>query len=192
MTDRKQRFNKTRKCVDCGCAVPYLVKRCPEHHKAFLASHPKRGPRPDDVRFRISMTMMGRAKKLKAGATQELVNHKISSAWTPEKRIEASNRLRAFWASERQMRGQFYRPKMPQDIRRFVNQRDAGHCQWCDQPGEHIHHRDENPFNNDPENLVTLCLECHGREHRRLTILKKRALIQASQGLSVPSPYPQQ
>ena len=29
----------------------------------------------------------------------------------------------------------------------------------------YVHHRDENPMNNDPTNLQTLCGSCHRREH---------------------------
>jgi hypothetical protein len=30
-----------------------------------------------------------------------------------------------------------------------------------------LHHEDENPENNSPENLTTLCRACHLREHQR-------------------------
>jgi len=30
-----------------------------------------------------------------------------------------------------------------------------------------VHHKDENPLNNDPLNLVTLCASCHSRSHSR-------------------------
>ena len=29
----------------------------------------------------------------------------------------------------------------------------------------HVHHRDENPLNNSPSNLRTLCVSCHSRSH---------------------------
>ena len=35
------------------------------------------------------------------------------------------------------------------------------------QPGEHVHHRDENPLNNDPDNLAVLSAAEHGRVTRR-------------------------
>jgi len=45
--------------------------------------------------------------------------------------------------------------------------------------GYHIHHKDKNPFNNDPNNLLCLPLECHIKLHdmngdiAAVTILKK-------------------
>lgn len=40
----------------------------------------------------------------------------------------------------------------------------------CEQCGSrqnlHVHHADENPLNNTPSNLVTLCASCHQRWHR--------------------------
>ena len=29
----------------------------------------------------------------------------------------------------------------------------------------HVHHRDENPRNNEPSNLLTLCASCHKKSH---------------------------
>ena len=35
-------------------------------------------------------------------------------------------------------------------------------CQTCGRTGRlHVHHRDENPSNNSPSNLMTLCPSCH-------------------------------
>lgn len=37
---------------------------------------------------------------------------------------------------------------------------------WFDQLWwGHIHHRDENPGNNAPENLQLLCVRCHAKAH---------------------------
>lgn len=30
----------------------------------------------------------------------------------------------------------------------------------------HVHHKDENPTNNDLANLITLCRTCHGKAHQ--------------------------
>lgn len=42
-------------------------------------------------------------------------------------------------------------------------------CEQCGAaPGGrrlHVHHRDENPYNNDPSNLITLCTTCHYAQH---------------------------
>jgi 5-methylcytosine-specific restriction endonuclease McrA len=36
-----------------------------------------------------------------------------------------------------------------------------------------VHHRDHNHHNNHPENLETVCANCHRLEHRR-TVLERR------------------
>lgn len=38
-------------------------------------------------------------------------------------------------------------------------------CERCGKPGRHVHHKDENPLNNDPSNLETLCNSCHRLSH---------------------------
>lgn len=40
-------------------------------------------------------------------------------------------------------------------------------CTICGKTGyTEIHHKDKNPFNNSPENLVQLCKSCHAKQHR--------------------------
>lgn len=39
-------------------------------------------------------------------------------------------------------------------------------CAHCGGPGEVVHHRDENPWNNEPTNLQRLCRPCHINHHR--------------------------
>ena len=40
-------------------------------------------------------------------------------------------------------------------------------CSRCGRFGKrlYVHHQDENPLNNDPSNLMTLCGSCHRRSH---------------------------
>lgn len=39
-------------------------------------------------------------------------------------------------------------------------------CEACGATGKlHVHHKDEDPSNNDPSNLRTLCPTCHRRSH---------------------------
>ena len=40
-------------------------------------------------------------------------------------------------------------------------------CEICGKTAHHVHHRDENPQNNDPANLQSLCASCHKKEHPR-------------------------
>lgn len=48
-------------------------------------------------------------------------------------------------------------------------------CNRCPVPAEVVHHRDENPRNNDPANLERLCRPCHINHHRPQLEAGKRA-----------------
>ena len=70
--------------------------------------------------------------------------------------------FRAPDAGERRMPASAWRR-----LRLVVLRRDGWTCQRC---GRHAfleaHHRDGNPANNDPGNLVTFCRKCHIEAHR--------------------------
>ena len=38
-------------------------------------------------------------------------------------------------------------------------------CEICGRTAHHVHHRDENPQNNEPTNLQSLCASCHKKAH---------------------------
>jgi hypothetical protein len=43
-------------------------------------------------------------------------------------------------------------------------------CEQCGATwGLDVHHKDENPLNNDPENLIVLCRSCHLKRHKTKT-----------------------
>ena len=60
-----------------------------------------------------------------------------------------------------------------QSLARRIRYRDNWTCQDCKKYRSnwgiylHVHHIDENKFNNDPENLISLCAQCHRNRHRR-------------------------
>ena len=44
-------------------------------------------------------------------------------------------------------------------------------CAICGKTGyTEVHHRDKNPMNNSPENLVRLCKSCHAKQHRKKSL----------------------
>jgi hypothetical protein len=47
-------------------------------------------------------------------------------------------------------------------LKREIKKRDGNRCQRCGRTtGLDVHHIDGDRFNNEPENLITLCKECH-------------------------------
>lgn len=47
-----------------------------------------------------------------------------------------------------------------------IRERDGNRCMICgSDDGLHVHHRDHDPTNDHPQNLVTLCGYCHARVH---------------------------
>ena len=54
----------------------------------------------------------------------------------------------------------------PKTSRRQSQKKVKPTCEICGRSGRlHVHHRDLNPMNNEPENLQTLCGSCHHRSH---------------------------
>ena len=56
------------------------------------------------------------------------------------------------------------RPKIPLRIRREIKIKCRGLCCICHARGIQIHHIDEDNTNNNIDNLVPLCLECHNHQ----------------------------
>lgn len=53
------------------------------------------------------------------------------------------------------------------DIRKKILERDSWNCRVCRTDDNlHVHHIDYSRDNNEMENLVTLCRDCHGGIHR--------------------------
>ena len=53
------------------------------------------------------------------------------------------------------------RPAIPQAIREKVLKEFSHRCAVCGADNPQLHHLDESPANNDPQNLIPLCPNCH-------------------------------
>ena len=78
-----------------------------------------------------------------------------------EKRVFCDRSCMADW-----MEGQI-KNLTPQNSRRQSAKTVGQMCEVCQatETSFHVHHVDENPLNNDPSNLRTLCVSCHSRSH---------------------------
>lgn len=53
------------------------------------------------------------------------------------------------------------RDQIPRAVKDAVLKEFNHRCAVCDADRPHLHHIDENPSNNDPQNLISLCPNCH-------------------------------
>jgi len=68
-----------------------------------------------------------------------------------------------FYGRIKSKRDNLSKEKKEDILKRFNNR-----CAVCDRDeGLHIHHKDNNPKNNSPENLIVLCSVCHKKVHMR-------------------------
>ena len=67
----------------------------------------------------------------------------------------------------------FYHSKEWQQVREYVLMRDSYLCRICGAPAEEVHHKIhltpgnlyDPRVNLNPDNLISLCKECHFKEH---------------------------
>jgi len=56
-----------------------------------------------------------------------------------------------------------YSPEWTKALKESILQRDNYTCQLCHKKGTAVHHIDYNKKNSNPENLITLCANCHSK-----------------------------
>ena len=90
-------------------------------------------------------------------------NGRLEDAGAFKRRKFCGRGCMALW-----MEGQIKVPST-RNSRRQSHKRARAACQGCQRSRKvtrlYVHHRDENPMNNDPRNLMTLCGSCHRRSH---------------------------
>ena len=89
------------------------------------------------------------------------------------KRFDIPRRKPSYWHGKEECKQNFctnpYGRGWTVQLKGKIKERDGYLCQFCKvYQGNHlvIHHVDTNKYNNSSENLVTLCMHCHGRLHR--------------------------
>jgi 5-methylcytosine-specific restriction endonuclease McrA len=74
------------------------------------------------------------------------------------------NRHRQHHRPARQANGRSGSTRAWRQLRAQIIARDGQRCQMCGMTHNlEIHHRDEDWRNDDPANLITLCVDCHPR-----------------------------
>ena len=93
--------------------------------------------------------------------TRKRFNGRLEDNGAFRKRVFCDRSCMADW-----MEGQI-KNMTPQNSRRQSAKTVGSMCEVCQARDTkfHVHHVDENPLNNDPSNLRTLCISCHCRSH---------------------------
>lgn len=87
---------------------------------------------------------------------------------TCKTRFETKHPSRIFCCTECRIIHRTMYPKVPKRKRNrmAIFERDKFTCQICGNKGLEIHHKDKWQENNDPDNLILLCKDCHKKEHQ--------------------------
>jgi hypothetical protein len=101
------------------------------------------------------------------GKIEEEIEYKINIDKLKEKerrRKIKENAEQDFYGRIKSKRDNLSLDKREDILRKFNNK-----CIICDkEEGLHIHHKDNNPQNNLPENLIVLCGVCHKKAHMKV------------------------
>ena len=100
-------------------------------------------------------------------------HHAMISKWLKKLNIPA--RKQSYWHGKEEFRGNLgtnkYGSGFTKKIKEEIRERDGFTCQTCNLKETNrkhcVHHKDGNKKNNSAYNLTTLCIECHGRLHRK-------------------------
>jgi len=82
------------------------------------------------------------------------------------------------------------RKSIPQSLQKELLLRCKGKCELCgldlhkSRVKPHFHHRDGNPSNNKPSNLIVLCPNCHTKVHSRLEKTRRKRRRSRRKGVS--------
>ena len=115
--------------------------------------------RTAEHRAKMSAALQGKPHSYDSASTRPEVAAKIADWWTPERREAKRAEM---LTRNPQARYHGLSARMAKRLRD-----EAGACQKCGETERlHIHHKDRNKHNQDPSNLIVLCLPCHRAEHR--------------------------
>lgn len=87
---------------------------------------------------------------------------KMSKTKTGQKRFNFMGKNNPNWQGG--ISFELYTVNWTTTLKRSIRERDHYTCQICrKEPSTHCHHIDYDKHNCNPDNLITLCLKCHGK-----------------------------
>lgn len=67
----------------------------------------------------------------------------------------------------------YYNGKFTNKLKKSIRERDNYICQKCGEYGNQVHHINYDKSNCNENNLITLCVKCHGKCHGRINEQQK-------------------
>lgn len=160
----------------CGCGDPVKWNAARRRWNQYLNQHGNRGRRhsPESIE---KMRAKARAR------SEQTAEYNRARIWTPESRKKLSESKRKIRLPHRFKAGKenpgykhgrgYDRPSasiLMRHRRNLIEERGfrCEHCHDAPERNEllHMHHEDDDPFNNEPSNLTLLCAACHHEAHK--------------------------
>jgi len=157
---RGNKWSAERRFKRSGANHHYWGKHRSREVKRKISEKLRGKPLPEKTKRKISLVLKGRS-------VSEETRAKISASRMGIPCPEAAKRFGSanpMWRGGTSNRG--HGPEFTDELKLAVRQRDGFTCQLCGRKENsrthHCHHIDYDKHNNAAENLVTLCLRCHG------------------------------
>lgn len=178
----KPKEGETAPLCKCGCGHPVSWNRAKNKWNAYLADHefPDQPYKHYDFLYSEYVIKQRTAKSI---ADDFGVNQGVILRWLRLNKIPARPQKLSLHLSGG-VRGR-KNPAWKGGIAKWeyshnwkalckeIKDRDKWTCQGCGEKRKrwgihlHVHHKDENKFNNSPENLISLCSKCHAIAHSK-------------------------
>lgn len=145
-------------------------KKTKEHIEKQVISRKKNGwwKNSEETKKKQRKSMIGR--KQKKEHIKKRVKQLKGQTRTKEQKEKFGNRgeKNPNWQG-----GKSYEPysiDWTETLKRAIRERDNYICQFCNQYGNIVHHKDKNKLNCNPENLIIVCIKCHNKIHKFVKI----------------------
>ena len=163
----------------CGCGISTRWNRRKNHWNAYAEGHYRNSkPYKNEIWLRTEYSDKNRA--ISSIAAEFLVSNSTIGKFLDKFGIERQPVNHMLKGSRGSRNGSWkggiakvsYSPDW-RVVRRSIKNRDKWTCQDCGEMRTrwgiylHVHHIDENKFNNDPNNLISLCARCHSIRHSK-------------------------
>ena len=164
-------------CADCGKEIGSTSTRCksciakkqwesPEFRRQVSDKAKKQWESEEYRRGRSERTSEQNKKRWKSKKYQREQSEKAKKQWKPGGSLDHQRGSKSpGWQGGKSFEP--YGPEFNEELKKSVRERDGNTCTICGKPGDRVHHIDYDKKNSSPDNLITLCISCHGKTGSR-------------------------